>query len=289
MTRKSWLLYAVVSIAWGVPYALIRVALTGYPPAAIVLARVAVGAGVLIPLAAKRGGLRGAVKHWPWVLAFALIEMAGPWILLTSAEQHISSSLASLLISTVPFFSVPLAFLLGDKSVFHPRTLLGLVIGFLGVVTLVGIDAFGGEANPIWVGAMLLAALGYAVAPLIVDYKLKGVSSPAVAGLSMAMVAIVYAVPGGQGFAAAAAKPIPVAATIALLTLGLACTALAFTTFFRLIAEVGAARASTIVYPNLAIAFFLGIIFLKEPITIGFLVGVPMVIVGSWLASRRHT
>jgi len=96
-------LFVSASVLWGIPYALIRIALQGFPPASIVLARVAIGALVLIPLAAQRGGLRGALKKWPYVVAFALVEMAGPWILLTSAEQHISSSLAGLLIGTVPF------------------------------------------------------------------------------------------------------------------------------------------------------------------------------------------
>lgn len=288
MNRKSLMLYLTCAVAWGVPYGLIRIALTGFEPASIVFSRVVIGAAVLIPLAASRGNLIDAFKHWRWILAFALIEMAGPWILLTSAEQHISSSLASLLISTVPFFGVPAAFLAGDKTVFHRKTLIGLAIGFSGVIALIGIDAFSNTVNPIWVGAMLLAALGYAVAPLIVDHKLGHVSSPAVAGISMAMVAVVYAIPGIGGFTGLAAKPAPVEAWLALAGLGLFCTALAFTAFFKLIGEVGSARAGTIVYLNLAVAFLLGILFLKEPITTGFLVGMPMVIAGSWLASRKH-
>jgi len=280
-------LYLVVSVAWGVPYAFIRIALTGFDPSTIVLARVTIGALVLIPLAAKRGALKSALKHWPWVLAFALIEMAGPWILLTTAEQHITSSLASLLISTVPLFAVPLAYFAGDKTAMRPQVLLGLGLGFLGVFALVGIDALNHSVSPIWIGAMLLAALGYAVAPVIVDHKLGSASSTAVAGISMAMVALVYLVPGSLGFAAVAQHPAPISAWLALLALGVISTAVSFTSFFELIAIVGSARATTIVYPNLAIAVLVGILFLKEPITTGFLIGVPLVIVGSWLAARK--
>lgn len=286
MNRKALWLYLVVSVAWGIPYALIRIALTGFDPASIVLARVTIGAMILIPLAAKRGALASALKHWPYVLAFALIEMAGPWILLTTAEQHITSSLASLLISTVPFFGVPLAYLTGDKSVLQPKAIAGLALGFCGVVALVGIDAFSHSVSPIWIGVMLLAALGYAIAPVIVDHKLGEASSTAVAGVSMAMVAVIYAIPGGVGFANLGSHT-TVAAWLALLGLGLISTALSFTSFFELIALVGSARATTIVYPNLAVAFLVGIVFLKEPITTGFLIGVPMVIAGSWLATRR--
>jgi len=288
VNRKALALYLTCAVAWGVPYAFIRIALTGFQPASIVFARVVIGAAVLIPLSARRGGLKGAFKHWRWILAFALIEMAGPWILLTSAEQHITSSLASLLVSTVPFFGVPAAYIAGDKTVFHRKTLLGLAIGFAGVIALIGIDAFAHAVNPIWVGAMLLAALGYAIAPLIVDHKLGHVSAPAVAGISMAMVAVIYAVPGILGFAQLTSKPAPTDAWLALAALGLISTALAFTAFFKLIAEVGSGRAGTIVYLNLAVAFALGVLFLKEPITTGFLVGMPLVIAGSWLASRKH-
>ena len=287
MNRKAMWLFISASVLWGIPYALIRIALTGFPPASIVLARVVIGAVVLIPLAAKRGGIRGALKKWPYVVAFALVEMAGPWILLTSAEQRISSSLAGLLIGTVPFFGVPLAYILGDKSVFKARVIWGLVLGFGGLIALVGIDVFNNLTDPLAIGMMLLAAIGYAVAPTIADHKLGKESSIAVAGLSMAVVAAIYAVPGWAGFAAVSSKPAPMAAWLALAALGVLCTAAAFTVFFQLINEVGSARATMIVYPNLTVAFIVGILFLNEPITTGFLIGVPMVIVGSLLASRR--
>ena len=289
MSRKALWLFLAVSFFWGIPYALIRLALQGFEPATIVFVRVCIGALVLVPIAASRkGSLASALRHWPWVLAFALIEMAGPWILLNTAEQHISSSLAGLLIGAVPFFAVPLAYILGDKTVFHPKTILGLVVGFGGLIALAGIDSFTGHLEPIWLGAMVLACLGYAIAPAIAAKKLGTESSIAVAGISMVMVAAVYAFPGATGLMRVATHPAPTSAWLALLGLGVLCTAAAFTCFFQLINAIGSARATLIVYPNLAIAFLLGIVFLKEPITTGFLIGVPMVIVGSWLATRRH-
>ncbi|MEN9748600.1 MAG: hypothetical protein RLZZ603_1292 [Actinomycetota bacterium] len=289
VNRKAVWLFLAVSFFWGIPYALIRLALQGFEPATIVFVRVVIGACVLLPIAASRKGtIRSAMRHWPWVLAFALIEMAGPWILLNTAEQHISSSLAGLLIGAVPFFAVPLAYVLGDKSVFHPKTILGLVLGFGGLIALAGIDSFSGHLEPIWLGAMILACLGYAIAPAIAAKKLGTESSIAVAGLAMAMVAVVYSVPGIGGLISVASHPAPASAWFALLGLGVLCTAAAFTCFFQLINAIGSARATLIVYPNLAIAFLLGIVFLKEPITTGFLIGVPMVIAGSWLATQRH-
>lgn len=289
MSRKALLLFLTVSLAWGLPYALIRLALVGFEPATIVFCRVVIGGLILLPIAAsQRGALRGAIKHWPWLIAFAVIEIAGPWILLNTAEQHISSSLAGLLIGGVPFFAVPLAYVLGDKSVFHPKTILGVLLGFGGLIALAGIDSFNGTLEPIWLVAMILACLGYAIAPAIAAKKLGTESSIAVAGLSMAIVAAIYAVPGVTGLMNAVQKPAPVSAWLALAGLGLICTALAFSAFFKLIAEIGSARATLIVYPNLAIAFILGIVFLGEPVTPGFLVGLPLILVGSWLATRRY-
>jgi drug/metabolite transporter (DMT)-like permease len=289
VNRNAAWLFIAVSVFWGIPYALIRIALEGFDPAAIVLVRVSIGALVLIPIAARRpGALKAALKKWPWVLAFGVIEMAGPWILLTSAEQHISSSLAGLLIGAVPFFALPLAYFMGDKTVFHPKTITGLVVGFGGLVALAGIDSFTGHLDPIWLGAMILACLGYAIAPAIASAKLDSESSIAVVGLSLAMVAVIYAIPGGAALSSSISANPPTASWLALLGLGVLCTAAAFTCFFQLISHIGSARATMVVYPNLAVAFLLGIVFLKEPITTGFLIGVPMVIVGSWLATQRH-
>ena len=146
------------------PYFFIRLAVEDFSTSTIIFARVVIGAAVLIPLAIKRNAFLPALKAWPWVLAFALIEMVGPWWLITEAERYISSGLAGLLISVVPFFAVLIAyFFQGDKSVKHPKTVFGLVVGFLGVVLLVGIDSLTGFAEPLWVGATILAALGYAI------------------------------------------------------------------------------------------------------------------------------
>jgi drug/metabolite transporter (DMT)-like permease len=162
MSRKGLLLFLITGLAWGVPYFFIRIAVEDFSAPTIIFARVVIGAAVLIPLALKRGALIPALKAWPWVLVFAALEMVGPWWLITTAEQHITSGLTGLLIATVPFFSVLIAyFFMGDKSVFHPKTVIGLVVGFAGVILLVGIDSIGGHVEPLWVGAVVLGAIGY--------------------------------------------------------------------------------------------------------------------------------
>ena len=293
MSRKGFLLFIAASLAWGVPYFFIRIAAEEFSPSMIIFARTILGAIVLIPLAIKRNSLRPALKAWKYVLAFAVIEMVIPWWMLTTAQSgnpvHISSGLAGLLIGTVPFFSLFLGyFYMGDKSVFHPKTIFGLVTGFIGLFLLVGIDAFQGHVDPFWVGVVIIGAIGYAIAPTIVAKHAGKVPSEGVISISMVMVAIVYAIPAfSQPF-----QPGVVEATtdgwIALVVLGVVCSAIAFVVFFALIKEIGSTRATLITYPNTLIAILLGVLFLQEPLTPGMMVGIPLVILGSFFATRKH-
>ena len=288
MSKKALWLFLAVGLAWGVPYFWIRIAVTDFHPASIVFARVLIGSLLLVPIAIRSGAFKQALRHWPWVLFFAVAEMIVPWWLITNAEQHISSGLAGLLIATVPFFATPMSYFLGDKSVLHPKNLLGLAIGFGGVFALVGIDSLSGHLDPVWVLAMAVAAFGYALAPIGTLHKIPQVPTVGVISLSMLMVTVVYAVPAAATLPADLAAVPSIDAWIALAGLGVVCSALAFLLFFELTREIGGARATLITYLNTAVAIVLGVLFLKEPITTGMLIGFPAVIVGSWLASRKH-
>jgi drug/metabolite transporter (DMT)-like permease len=213
----------------------------------------------------------------------------GPWFLITESERVINSGLAGLLVATVPFFGLIIGyFYLGDKSLAHKNTLTGLVIGFTGVLLLVGIDAFNGSISLLHVSMVILAALGYSIAPVVARLKMPNVSGVAINGLAMFVVALVYAVPALSNLPKEFAANPPVEAWSALLGLGIFCTSLAFVAFFRLLAEIDVARASLVTYMNMAVAVFLGVILLGEPITIGILIGFPMVLIGSVLATRKH-
>ncbi|MCX6485811.1 MAG: EamA family transporter [Rhodoluna sp.] len=293
MSRKGLFLFLATGLAWGMPYFFIRIAAAEFSAPMIIFARTLVGAAVLIPLAIKRGVLKETLKAWPYVLAFAVLEMVGPWWLLTTAEggnpSHINSGLAGLLIATVPFFGVFISyFYIGDKSVIHPKTLFGLAVGFIGLVLLVGIDSVTGAVEPIWVGAVILAAIGYAIAPAIISKKIPNVPSEGVISVSMVLVAAVYVIPAFLNpLATPTAKP-SADGWIALAVLGVVCSAIAFALFFELIREIGSMRASTITYMNTVIAIVLGVTFLSEPLTPGMMIGIPLVIVGSIFATRKH-
>src|SRR5208283_6188324 len=125
MTRRGFLLFAAMCVIWGIPYLLIRVAVAEISPAMLVFARTAIGALILMPIVIARGGLRGIGRKWIPVLAFAAAEVAGPWLFLFSAEQHISSSLAGLLVSSVPLVAILIAPLFGNREKMGPLALGG--------------------------------------------------------------------------------------------------------------------------------------------------------------------
>lgn len=289
MSRKGLFLFISAGVAWGLPYFFIRIAVEDFSTPTIIFARVVVGAAVLLPLAIRRNAIRPALKAWPWVLAFAFIEMVGPWWLITEAERSITSGLAGLLVATVPFFAILLALVwLKDRSVLHPKTILGLVIGFAGVVLLVGIDSFAGHIDPVAVLMMIGASIGYAIAPMMVSQKAGEVPTIGVISLSMVIVSIVYAPFALANLPAEIAAGPSTESWISLVVLGVVCSALAFVIFFALIEQIGSARATLITYLNTAVAIVLGILFLAEPLTTGILIGFPMVLIGSYFASKKH-
>lgn len=288
MSRKALLLFLATGIAWGTPYFFIQIALDDFSSYSIIFIRVLIGAAIMIPLALSSGALKLALKHWRWVLFFAVLEMVVPWWLITEAGRNISSGLTALLVATVPIFGVVIASLMGDKSIRHPKTLIGIVIGFTGVLALVGIDSLQGAVDPIWVGAVILASIGYAIAPAVISYKIGFVPTTGVVSLSMVFVAIVYLVPAMIQLPKEIANVPGLDSWAALLGLGAICSALAFVLFFELIKEIGAARATLIVYINTLVALLLGVLFLSEPITPGLLIGLPLVLLGSWLAGQKY-
>lgn len=289
MSKKGLILFLIAGTAWGMPYLFIRIAVEDFSTWTIVFSRVVIGAAVLIPIAMKRDVLKPALKAWPYVLAYAVIEMIFPWFLITEAERVINSGLAGLLVATVPFFGLLIGiFYQKDKSLKHPKTLAGLAIGFTGVVLLVGIDALSGHISLPHVLMIILAAVGYSIAPVIVATKIPHVSGVAVNGLAMAIVAVVYAIPAALALPKEVAANPPVESWLSILGLGVICSAVAFVAFFQLIKEIGSTRSTLVTYMNMAVAVVLGILLLGEPITAGILVGFPLVLIGSYLATKKH-
>ena len=282
MSRRGWLLLGTMGLIWGVPYLFIKVAVADVSPVTVVFARTAIGALLLLPFARRFGGVAVLRGHWPAVLGFAVLEIVGPWILLSNAERTLTSSTTGLLVATVPIAAVVLGRFV-DRRPVAPVRWLGLAVALGGVALLLGPGA---AANDAWaVVQVLLAALGYATAPIIADRHLRGVPTIPLTTTCLGLTALVYLplvlltghphVPGAQ-------------AALALVGLGVVCTALAFVLFFRLIAEVGAARSTLVAYLNPVVAVTLGALVLREPISVMVLLATALILTGSAAASRRN-
>jgi drug/metabolite transporter (DMT)-like permease len=280
MTRRGWILFIVLGLLWGMPYLLIRIAVGSIDPLVVAGSRTFIGALLLLPVALHRNALGAAFRNWKWLLAFTLIEISVPWVLLGHAETRLNSSTAGLLIAIVPLFAAIIVTRLGHERL-EFRRMLGLGVGFAGVALLVGLDIH--FSDLLAVAATIVVALFYAVGPIIIDRKLKNVPAIGVITGSMILATLIYA-----PFAPFLwPTEFTTAAVGSVIGLGVLCTAGAFIVFFALIAEAGPARATVITYVNPAVAILLGALILNEPLTPGMMIGFPLVILGSFLGTTR--
>jgi len=282
VTRQAWLLFASISFLWGLPYLFIKIAVRELDPSVVVLGRVGIAAIVLIPLAAARGAFVHLNGRWRALVALAVIEMAAPFLLIASGEQHITSSLAGLLIAADPLFVAVLAIWLDQSERVDSKRLLGLLVGMLGVAVLLGLDV-GGDANGLLgAGMVLAAALCYAFGALLIKRCFSDIPQLGAVAAALVLAALMVA-PLALLHLPAQTPSAPVVAAVA--ALGVLCTAVGFLTYFKLIAVAGASRASVITYVNPAIAVALGVLVLAEPLTIATLVGFALILVGCWLST----
>jgi len=281
VSRRGWWLFAAMGLIWGVPYLLIKVADSGVAPPVLVLARVSIGAALLLPIAIRRRELTPLRPYWRWLVLFAIAEIVTPWLLLSEAETRLSSSLSGLLIASVPILVAVFSRLTGSRDRLTPVRWTGLLIGLGGVALLVAGGGARGDAGS--VGEVLLVAVCYAIGPLIVARKLSELPPLGMTAACLAFAAVIYSPIAAVTWPAA----VPPAKVLgALAGLGVVCTALAFLGFFALIAEAGPARASVITYVNPAVAVGLGILVLGERLTLPMAAAFVLILSGSVLATR---
>ena len=271
-----------MAFIWGIPYLFIKIAVGELTPATLVFLRAVIGTVLLLPLAAARSELAPLVRQWKWIVIYTLVEVAVPWFLLSDAERRISSSLTGLLLAAVPSIGAVLAVFAGGHDRLDSRRIGGLALGFFGVAALVGLDVRADDLGAI--GQVGLVALGYAIGPMIIERKLKGLPTLGVVAASLGLTAL--------GYAPVALTQLPAtlpstSVLFAVAVLGVVCTATAFIVFFALVAEVGAPRATVITYVNPAVALALGVALLGEPFTLGIAIGFVLIVLGSVLATRR--
>ena len=282
MTRRGAVLFAAMCLIWGIPYLMIRVAVRELAPVTLVFFRTAIGALLLVPVAAYRDELRPLLARWKPLLAYTAVEVAVPWVLLASAETRLTSSLTGLLIAAVPLVGAVIVTVTGDRDRLGGRRWLGLLVGIAGVAALVGLDV--GQVDVVALAEVGLVAVGYAVGPIILSRSMSDLPPYGVVSSSLLLTALVY-----LPFAAFRWPHALPSSHVVWSVLGLAvvCTALAFLIFFGLIAEVGPVRATVITYINPAVAAVLGVTLLSENLTGGMIVGFALVLFGCVLATGR--
>jgi drug/metabolite transporter (DMT)-like permease len=283
MTRRAWWAFAVMSVVWGASYLLIKIALNGGMPAAdVAWLRVALAAIILMALAGRAGVLATLTGKWRWVVAYAVAEISIPFPLIAAGEVHIASSLAAIIIASVPLIVTVLSLRFDRSERPTPARAVGLGIGFAGVIALVGLDVSGNSQELLGAAAVLIGAVGYAIGPMLVKLGMAGIDSRAAMGASLLIATVILA-----PFAAvdAPSRAPTVGAWAAVAALGVFCTAMAFVVYTVLVREAGTGRATIITYINPLVAVVLGVTLLGERPGPSALGGLALILAGSWLST----
>jgi drug/metabolite transporter (DMT)-like permease len=287
MSLRAWSAFAAISFLWGIPYLFIKVAVDdGVPPVFVAWSRIVMAAAVLLALAWRAGTLGTVRRSWRWVLAFAIAEIAIPFPLISIGEVHVDSSLAAIVIAAVPLIVALLAVVFAPAERATGKRLAGLLVGFAGVITLVGLDLTGSTEELLGALAILGAAVGYAIGPMLLRAKLADLDARATMGVSLGIVSVLL-------LPFAAIDPpteVPSGSSIlSLVILGLFCTAVAFVVYSRLVGEVGAGRAVVITYVAPVVALALGVAVLGEKPGPGAVAGLLLILAGSWVSTDGRT
>jgi drug/metabolite transporter (DMT)-like permease len=282
-STRAWTIFAAASVIWGIPYLFIKVAVDGgVPPAFLAWVRVVLGAVLLLGIC-WRIGLLGTVRgRLRWIALFALFELVGPFPLIAAGEQRVDSSLAAIIIASAPLFVALLALRFDASERVGGRRLVGLFVGLAGVAALVGVDVAGESDELLGAAALVTAALGYAAGPMVLKRHLSDLDPRVTMAMALTVASVVLTpaalvgppdeVPPGDALAA-------------LAVLGVVCTALGLVVYGMLVAEVGPGRAVVITYVNPVVALGLGIVVLDERPGVGALLGLALILVGSWLST----
>ncbi|HET8616495.1 MAG TPA: EamA family transporter [Actinomycetales bacterium] len=285
MNRRAALLFAGLSIAWGIPYLLIKISVDEISPLALVLFRTALGALLLLPLAFARGAIWPVLRRWRVVVLYTAVEISVPWWLLSHAETRLSSSLSGLMIATVPLAGIGVGMLTRRRERLGLAGVAGLALGLLGVAFLVGVDVGGSDLFA--VAELVVVVICYAFGAALMGHHLGDLPTIGVVAVSLSAAAVAYlplslVLPGSLPAAVPSAEVV-----VSVLLLAVVSTAGAFLLMFGLVAELGPVRATTFTYVNPAVAIVAGAVVLHEPITPATGVGFVLVLLGSVLVTSR--
>jgi drug/metabolite transporter (DMT)-like permease len=283
LSWRGWGAFAALGIIWGLPYFFIKLSVQELSPVVVAFGRVSLASLILLPIAWRRGALHSLGQHKAAICAFALAEFVIPFLAISFGERWISSSVTGILIAMVPLSIALIQRFFGVHERLGAWRIVGLGLGFVGVVVLLGFGTISGPLGWAGVACMLVATLGYAIGPLIIQRHLRELDPFGPLAASLLAAGIVLIIP------AVLALPARIPSAMVLVSmamLGAVCTALAMVLMFYLVGHAGASRAAVITYINPAVAALLGVSLLHERLGLGGFLAFALILLGSWLATR---
>lgn len=282
MTRRGLYLFIALGLIWGIPYLFIKIAVEELTPEFLVLARCAIAAALLLPIAARQRALAPVLRRWKPLLAFSTFEIVMPWYALNAAEKTLPSSTTGLLLASIPLVAIGVAFVMGRRHRVTAITVLGLITGTAGVAAVVGLDLGGGDLGA--VALIGVAVVGYAIGPAILSKWMHDLPGLGIMALALTISGLIYLPIVGITGGWPTEVPSPPVIT-SVFVLAIVCSAVAFLLMFALIAEIGPVRMTAITYVNPAVAVVAGALVLGEAVTVYTGLGFALILIGCWLVT----
>jgi len=290
MTPRQVGLLVLLSALWGSMFLLVKYALMDFSAVEVAFFQAVIGAFGLFVIVNVQGGearakLGDILRRPRPALLLGALAIAAPFILIALGELIVPSGLAGVLASMAPMFIALFAPLLDPSMKINRRQVAGLVVGLLGVGLVVGVHLVGSLGQFLGALALLGAAASGALSSFVVklQYKDKGIPASTTSFFALA-VASVLTLPVAV---VTAPRELPgVRAVLAVIVLGLGCTALAYMLYYRLIDNVGEERAALANYLTPAFALFYGVLLLGEALTVWAVIGLILIIAGAEITLR---
>jgi drug/metabolite transporter (DMT)-like permease len=284
MPLRSLALLVILAALWGGSFVFMRVAVPALGPIVLAFARVTLAALALLALAFWQRRVPDFRAHWRKFAVVGIVNSALPFVLFSYAAQHLTASVSAILNATSPFFGAIAAAIWLHEALTW-RGIAGMGLGLAGVVVLVGWHPETITSDTaLAIAACLAAAICYGLAGTYAKRKLSGVPSFAIACASQlaAAIALAPALPFTT-----VAGPVSWLVIANVVTLALVSTAIAYLIFFKLIADLGPARALTVTFLIPLFGVLWGFLFLDEALTLNMLTGGALIVAGTALALRR--
>ena len=283
--RRSWALLVILGAVWGASFLLTAIAIRDLAVPVVALFRTGIGALVLLPIALARGALAGLTRQLGPIFVLAIVQLAGPFLLIGYGQRHVATGLAGILVSSTPLWTALLAVRLDREERSHGWSLAGIGIGIVGVALLLGVQLDGSPDTMLGGLMLLLAGLGYAAGGFLAKHRVRGMVPLGAVTAAMLAGSVVLA---PFALATLPSEPPRAGPVMAAVALGAISGGLGWLLYYTILARAGAARAAIAMYLVPAFAVLYGAVLLDEPLTAAALAGLVLVVAGSSLAAARN-